>query len=93
MVVQVSLLVGGATVKETSHQMNILNCSKRHQVLRSQVLIVHTGIGNSMDTHTMILRMSMGSHSTIVSTVVLRMGMGNTNMESLWYPCKCNNHH
>lgn len=45
--------------------MNILSRSKWHQVLGSQVLIVHMGMGNSMDTHTMILRMSISSHSSI----------------------------
>ena len=38
-------------------------------------------MGNNMDTHTMILRLSMGSRNSMVDTVVLHMGMGNNNME------------
>lgn len=53
---------------------------------------VHTGMGSNMDTHTtMILHMSMGS--SMVGMVVLRMGMGNNSMESLWYPRDYNSHH
>ena len=83
MVVQVSLLVGGAAVKEMSHRMNILSRSKWYQVLGSQVLIVYTGMGNNMDTHTMILRMSMGSRSSMVGTIVLRKSIDNNSMEAL----------
>ena len=85
--VQVSPLmghVGEVEVKEMSYRMNILSRIKWHQVLESQVLIVHTGMGNNMNTHTMILRLSMGpmgSRSSMVDTVVLLMGMGNNSME------------
>ena len=85
-IVQVSLLVGhvsGAEVKEkeVSQRMNILSCIKWHQALGSQVLIVHTDMGNNMEINFMILRLSMDSRSSMVDTVVLRMGMGNNSME------------
>ena len=73
--------MGGAEVKEVSQQMNILSRIKWHQALGSQVLIVHTDMGNNMDVNFMILRLSMDSRSSMVDTVVLRMGMGNNNME------------
>ena len=83
-IVQVSLLVGhvgGAEVKEVSQRMNILSRIKWHQALRSQVPIVHTDMGNNMDINFMILRLSMDSRSSMVDTVVLRMGMGNNSMD------------
>ena len=91
MVVKVSLLVGGPEMKEATHHKHILSRIKWCQVLSSLIPIVHTGMGSSMDSHTMILPMSMGS--SVVATVILLMGMGNNSTESLWYPRKCNNHH
>ena len=75
--------MSGAEVKEkeVSQRMNILSRIKWHQALGSQVLIVHTDMGNNMDINFMILRLSMGSHSSMVDTVVLRMGMGNNSMD------------
>ena len=84
-----SLLVGGARIKEESEQKNILNRSEWRQVFGPQIPIIHTGMGCSMDTHTMILRMIMDNK--LVGTLVLRKGMGSRSMEPLWYPR--NNHH
>ena len=71
----------GAEMEE-SDQENILNRSNWSLVFGPHILIVHTGMGGGMDS--MILRMSMGS--SMAGTVVLRMGMGGSNMESLRYP-------